>query len=219
MSSLSFAPTLGSGGPACFSTTDPHYAQTGAPARMADGRLMTDYRPRCHQYAVSAAMTWGDNESRERMTHGAEELMEVARQANNRKVLATSCVDTMVPELYKRVCTWRGCKTVPGNHVGIGTGRIYVPEAEGAAADPQVLSDVSVPKLPQTWARQPLVFLPCAQQMTLKKCGRCAERSRASAVPPSHTLIRRRELNHQTVSHTFGTESSLSTPLSSPTLA
>jgi hypothetical protein len=122
---------------------------------MADGRLMTDYRPRCHQYAVSAAMTWGDNESRERMTHGAEELMEVARQANNRKVLATSCVDTMVPELYKRVCTWRGCKTVPGNHVGIGTGRIYVPEAEGAAGDPQVLSDVSVPKLPQTWARQP----------------------------------------------------------------
>lgn len=57
MSSLSFAPTLGSGGPACFSTTDPHYAMTGAPARMADGRIMTDYRPRCHQYAVSAAMT------------------------------------------------------------------------------------------------------------------------------------------------------------------
>lgn len=155
MSSLSFAPTLGSGGPACFASTDPHYARTGAPARMSDGRLMTDYRPRCHQYAVSAAMTWGDNESRTRMIHGAEELMEVARQANNRKVLATSCVDTMVPELYKRVCTWRGCKTVPGNHMGIGTGRIYVPDAEGAAADPQVLSDVSVPKLPQTWARQP----------------------------------------------------------------
>ena len=155
MSSLSFAPTLGSGGPACFSTTDPHYAMTGAPARMADGRIMTDYRPRCHQYAVSASMTWGDNESRTRMIHGAEELMEIARQVNNRKVLPTSCVDTMVPELYKRVCTWRGCKTVPGNHMGIGTGRIYVPEAEGAAADPQVLSDVSVPKLPQTWARQP----------------------------------------------------------------
>jgi hypothetical protein len=162
--SLNFAPVGSLGrGAACFTSVNPHYSSSGAPARMADGRIMTDYRPRCHQYPVSAAMTWGDNESRARMTHGAEELMEAARQLNNRKVLPTSCVDTMVPELYKRVCTWRGCKTVPGHFTGIGTGRIYVPAAAGAAADPQTLSDVSVPAIPQTWARQaPRVGSMCA---------------------------------------------------------
>ena len=159
MSTLTFAPAFGSAAEknnsACFSTVDPHYVRTSAPARMADGRIMTDYRPRCHQYSVSAAMTWGDSESRARMTHGAMELMEIARQTNNRKILPTSCVDTMVPELYKRVCTWRGCKTIPGNYAGIGTGRIYVPEAESAAGDPQALSDATIPKMPQTWERQP----------------------------------------------------------------
>lgn len=155
-SALSYAPvTANPSGAACFTTVDPHYARTGAPARMADGRLMTDYRPRCYQYPYAAAQKWGDNEARNRMVGGAEELMEAARQLNNRKALAVSCVDTMVPELYKRVCTWRGCKTIPGNFMGIGTGRIYVPEYEGAAAEPQALSDVSVPRIPQTYARQP----------------------------------------------------------------
>ena len=154
--SLGYAPVAPNpSGAACFTTIDPHYASTGAPARMADGRVMTDYRPRCFQYPVAAAQRWGDNEARIRMIHGADELMEAARQLNNRKVLPTACVDTMVPELYKRVCTWRGCKVIPGNFMGIGTGRIYVPAAEGAAADPQTLSDVSVPKIFKTFERQP----------------------------------------------------------------
>jgi hypothetical protein len=162
--SLGYAPvTPNPSGDACFTTNDPHYVRTGAPARMADGRIMTDYRPRCFQYPYAAAAQWGDNEARNRMTSGALELMEVARQVNNRKVLPTSCVDTMVPELYKRVCTWKGCKTIPGNFMGVGTGRIYVPGAEAAAADPQALSDVSVPKIPQTWARQaPRIPSMCA---------------------------------------------------------
>ena len=155
-SALGYAPVAPNpSGAACFTTVDPHYARTGAPARMEDGRIMTDYRPRCFQYPLAAAQKWGDNEARNRMISGADELMEAARQMNNRKVLPTACVDTMVPELYKRVCTWRGCKTIPGNFMGIGTGRIYVPEFEGAAAEPQVLSDVSVPKIFKTFERQP----------------------------------------------------------------
>ena len=152
---LGYAPVGGSSGAECFTTVDPHYARTGAPARMADGRVMTDYRPRCYQYPVAAAQRYGDNAYRVNMIHRADELMEAARQVNNRKVLPTSCVDTMVPELYKRVCTYKGCKTVPGNFMGIGTGRIYVPAAERAASDPQMLSDVSVPKIPMTYPRQP----------------------------------------------------------------
>ncbi len=122
---------------ACYSTVNPNQAATGSPGRMEDGRLFTDYRPRCFQYPLKAAQTWGDNEYRARMIHGAEELMDAARQLNNRKATAVSCVDTMVPELYKRVCTWQGCKVVPGNPMGIGVGRIYVPAAEGAAGNPQ----------------------------------------------------------------------------------
>lgn len=146
--------TPNSAGELCFTTINPKYASSGAPARMSDGRLLTDYRPRCLQYARVASGQWG-NDARQRMIHGADELMEIARQMNNRKVLPTSCVDTMVPELYKRVCTWKGCKTVPGHYTGIGTGRIYLPEAEHAAKEPQYLSDISVPKIPLTFDRQP----------------------------------------------------------------
>lgn len=155
MTSLGFSPLVATNTAACFTTVNPHFTTSGAPARMADGRLMTDYRPRCYHYAVAAAGTWGVNGSRERMIHGAEELMSVARDMNNRKNTAISCVDTMVPELYKRVCTWEGCKTIPGNFQGIGTGRILVPSAASSAMDPQALSDITVPKIPQTFQRQP----------------------------------------------------------------
>lgn len=156
MSTLSFAPvTPNPSGSACFTSTDPHYSETGAPARMADGRLVTDYRPRCYQYPLLAAQKYGDNDARMRMIHGADELMAAARKMNDFKNTPTSCDDTMVPELYKRVCTWEGCKTIPGNFQGIGTGRIYVPSASGNASSPQALSDESVPKIPKTWPRHP----------------------------------------------------------------
>jgi hypothetical protein len=147
----------------CYTTINPNHADSGAPARMFDGRLFTDYRPRCHQYSVKAAQTWGDNAYRQRMIHGADELMEIARQMNNRKATAATCVDTMVPELYKRVCTWQGCKVVPGNHTGIGVGRIYVPSVESAADDPQMLSDISVPAIFGTYPR-----------VAPKECSDCA---------------------------------------------
>ena len=153
MSTLAYSIVKPSEG--CFSTVDPHYASTGSPARMEDGRIMTDYRPRCHQYPLAASQTWGQNDARARMIHGADELMEAARELNNRKVTSTSCVDTMVPELYKRVCSWDGCKVLPGNFQGIGTGRIYVNSASGSATNPQALSDLSIPAIPGTFARNP----------------------------------------------------------------
>jgi hypothetical protein len=122
---------------------------------MADGRIMTDYRPRCFQYPVAAAQAFGDNEYRNRMIRGADELMGAARALNNRKLTSINCVDTMVPELYKRVCTWKGCKIVPGNFQGIGTGTIYVPSAESIASDPQALSDTTIPTIPLTFKRDP----------------------------------------------------------------
>ena len=121
---------------------------------MMDGRVFTDYRPRCYQYPVKAAQAWGGDEYRSRMVSGADELMDAARQMNNRKLTAASCVDTMVPELYKRVCTWNGCKVVPANPAGVGVGRIYVPSIESAADDPQMLADVSIPAIFGTFPRE-----------------------------------------------------------------
>lgn len=163
MSSLGFATISSNPAPnACFTSVNPHYATSGAPARMADGRIMTDYRPRCLQYAVAAAGAFGEQDSRRRMIHGAEELMMAARELNNRKNTPVHCVDTMVPELYKRVCTWKGCKVIPGNFQGIGTGRIYVPSSEGSAANPQALSD-TMPTIPQTYSRSaPSIPSACA---------------------------------------------------------
>jgi hypothetical protein len=96
---------------------------------------------------------YGENGARERMTNGAHELRQTVRELNNQKLMPTSCVDTMVPELYKRVCTWQGCKTIPGNFQGIGVGRIYVPSAVDMAGNPQGLSDRSVPEISETYPR------------------------------------------------------------------
>lgn len=140
-------------GNACYTTTDPHYSATGAPARMMDGRLMTDYRPRCLSYASATAQTIGENDARKYMMDNAMNLMSASRDINNKKNTAISCVDTMVPELYKRICTYNGCKTIPGNPMGIGTGRIYVPTAEYASENSQTLSDITVPAIPMTYPR------------------------------------------------------------------
>jgi len=156
MSSLTFAPVHANpSGDACFSTVDPHYASSGAPARMADGRIVTDYRPRCLQYPLQAVQMYGENGARSRMTNGAEDLRRSVRDMNNQKLTPTKCEDTMVPELYKRVCTWKGCTTIPGNFQGIGVGRIYVPKEAGSAGNPQALSDASIPEIPDTFPRVP----------------------------------------------------------------
>jgi len=151
-----FAPvTANPSGDACFTTSDPQYSSSGAPARMADGRIVTDYRPRCLQYPLKAVQMYGENGARSRMVNGAEELRRSVRDMNNQKLTPTSCEDTMVPELYKRVCTWQGCKTIPGNFQGIGVGRIYVPNAAGSASNPQALSDSTIPDIPNTYPRVP----------------------------------------------------------------
>jgi hypothetical protein len=140
----------------CYTTSDPHYPPAvGAPARMADGRSFTDYRGRGVQYAYQASEAWGSEAARARMTHGATTLAAAARAAAVAKVGPGACVDTMTPELYKRVCTWEGCKTIGGHFAGIGTGRIYAPAAAAYAADPQELAQADVPPLPATWPVPP----------------------------------------------------------------
>lgn len=135
----------------CYTTLNPHFAaEAGAAARMADGRLFTDYRSRGQTYGALAARAWGANEARQRMMAGADVLTGAARTSMLGKVAPRACVDTMVPELYKRVCTWEGCRTIPGHYAGIGGGRVYVPAAAHLAAQPQALAEATVQPMPGT---------------------------------------------------------------------
>jgi len=133
----------------CFTTSYPRIA--GAPARMNDGRSFTDYRPRCETYPVKAASLWGEHDARQRMISDAETFMQATNQILNTKLGSTKCVDTMVPELYRRVCTYSGCEVKQGHYAGIGTGRIYRPSLASMGADPQGLAYGNTVPIPGTF--------------------------------------------------------------------
>jgi hypothetical protein len=153
MAALTFAPAMMPSGD-CFTTIHPN--QPTAPARMEDGRLFTDYRPRCAQYPVKVTGRWGEHDGRQKMIQTSDMLMEEARNLLQKKAAAVkdSTVDTMVPEVYKRVCTWRGCETVPGHYAGIGTGRIYIPNAASAADDADGLARATIPTMRNTFSME-----------------------------------------------------------------
>ena len=151
--SLAYAPALPTKG-TCYTTIDPN--SESSPNRMEDGRLFTDYRPRCLQYPLKVTGVWGEHDGRQAMIQKTDSLIEEARYLLQRKVAPVkgSCVDTMVPELYKRVCTWRGCETIPGHYAGIGTGRIYVPDAADSSSDPDALAKATIPTMPDTYSME-----------------------------------------------------------------
>ena len=148
---LSFAPVNPPVGD-CFTTINPKSDK--GPARMADGRGFTDYRPRCLQYPLRMTGQFGEHDGRQKMIQQTDQLMADAQTMLQKKIgpVQDSCVDTMVPELYKRVCTWRGCTTVSGHYAGIGTGRIYIPDGAAAADDPDGLARATIPKVPNTYS-------------------------------------------------------------------
>ena len=101
-------------------TPNPRYA--GSPARMADGRLFTDYRGNC--LIVKGANTF---DRKLQMQGTGRTAMRADRATSIRVGGSTGCTDTMVPELSKRVCEWNGCRTLPSEAIGIGQGRLYWP--------------------------------------------------------------------------------------------
>ena len=133
---------------------NPHHV--GAPARMADGRLFTDYRPNCSLLAPLTLDNWDDYGRKQRMLATGE----IARRADRSLLVLRGgsqvCVDTMVPELKKRVYTWAGPMPVGVAHsAGIGTGRMYLPGAPGlVTADPDVVAATTFP-MPDTFSSNP----------------------------------------------------------------
>ena len=129
---------------------NPHHA--GAPARMADGRLFTDYRANCALLPPLPKGTMNpDHERRQTMIQNGTATINTDRSIAVLRGGVTGCVDTMVPELVKRSYTWQGPVTLPCQATGIGTGRLYLPGQEALAwGDPDVLAAATFPELAGT---------------------------------------------------------------------
>lgn len=124
-------------------TINPQYP--GAAARMADGRLFTDYRANCSllmPHKAGSAAFGASFEDKQHMQQTGSQQMSTDRSLTVMKAATMSgSVDTMVPELTKRVCAWDGCTTLPSHAVGIGQGRLYLPgRMDLVAGDPDVLA-------------------------------------------------------------------------------
>jgi hypothetical protein len=137
-------------------TPHPHY--TSAPARMADGRLFTDYRANCQTLPPLMGGTWADHDRRVVMrASAAGRIADDRRKAALRAGTGSeSCVDTMLPELTKRVYAWNGPVTERiVEPVGLGAGRLYLPDRlDLLGADPDVVAAATIPAsmLPGTHA-------------------------------------------------------------------
>ena len=102
------------------------------PPRMADGRMFTDYRPRCDANLEWQAPMSGTHEYRQFLIHNADALMGHQRDAAFTKAFCGPCVEpydqgTVLPDSETVACDKVGCKRSPtrAGSAGLGTGRDY----------------------------------------------------------------------------------------------
>lgn len=103
------------------------------PARMQDGRMFTDYRPRCMintelMSGLDKDMVKSSYESRMYLQNNAEEIMEQQRNLAFDKVRCTrpqEDIGTMLPEQYTVKCDAVSCQRTQSAPNGLGDGRQY----------------------------------------------------------------------------------------------
>ncbi len=131
----------------------PNPRYVGAPARMSDARLFTDYKANCRLLPVLQPVEWSDLTRRSSMVQNGERQMKTDRALTAMKAGSTNCVDTMVPELTKRSYMWNGVKELGVTPVGIGEGRLYLPgRPDLVRGDPDLLALATFPELPGTFS-------------------------------------------------------------------
>lgn len=122
----------------CKSCDAPQNPMASCPARMADGRMFTDYRPRCAVQAelmnnlAKQNMVFSSYEARMFMQHNTEAIIDQARlrSLNNLAPCAPcqrpfSDPGTMLPERYVVRCTPTSCVRTEVNPNGVGDGRSH----------------------------------------------------------------------------------------------
>lgn len=105
---------------ACSRTSDNRYFD--CPARMADGRLFTDYRPRCAFVATQARgmAPVSNHTARQLMTKGADALIARDRREAKARAACGPCTrpppDTMLPPAMLQKCDARACAFLPARN-------------------------------------------------------------------------------------------------------
>ena len=130
---------------------NPHYP--GSPARMSDGRLFTEYRGRCQlQPSAHSRDDASLFDARQSMMRNGDIYRKNDReQVDMRAARLGNVVDTMVPEVSKRVYTWAGPTVIPAHPIGIGSGRSYLPGKQSLIrGDPDHLAERTVPWMGST---------------------------------------------------------------------
>lgn len=96
---------------------EPPATAHGCAVRMADGRLFTDYRPRCDVASQFAQMppSNGSYEYRQWLIHNGQRVMDWHRAMAVESARCSSCtkVPTMPLEKEMFVCTPGGCSRQP----------------------------------------------------------------------------------------------------------
>ena len=114
----------------CYKVSDNKFFN--CPARMADGRHFTDYRPNCH---LNNGIRFSNNmkntfDYRRFLTNNADELMKINASVAYERNGCASCKEpyhqnTMLPEKDILTCNKDGCQLKLNDKNGLGIGRCY----------------------------------------------------------------------------------------------
>jgi hypothetical protein len=131
--------------------TNPRFP--GSAARMADARLFTDYRPSCTLVPQNTNKLWSEHTRHVHLQTNGAYMIAADRSAATDRAVGAHCVDTMVPELSKRVYRWDGLvEAGVSQPAGLGTGRLYLPgRPDLIGADPDTIAAATFPVIPGTY--------------------------------------------------------------------
>ena len=138
--------------------TNPRFP--GSAARMADARLFTDYRANCTLIPQNTGKLWSEYQRHVHLQTAGAHMIAADRSAAVSRSASARCVDTMVPELSKRVYRWDGLVEQGISHpAGVGTGRLYLPgRVDLVGADPDVVAAATFPVIPGTFEVRKAVY-------------------------------------------------------------
>lgn len=117
------------------------------PPRMSDGRLFTDYRPRCDANLQFQAPMSGSHEYRQFLINNGQSIIDANRSAASSVAMCGPCVTplymtTMVPEVDRVICDKVSCSRIrlPAGAGGLGTGREYGMTADAKAQEDEFMT-------------------------------------------------------------------------------
>lgn len=133
---------------------------------MADGRLFTEYRRSTLLVPKLGSERWAQWEQHRNLQQNGTIYMNSDRGQTVMRAASYGCVDTMVPELTKRVARWDGAVELLSQPAGIGSGRSYLPgRTELVAGDPDILAATTFPEMIGTFPTRVATYTAIPQMV------------------------------------------------------